>query len=148
MDEIVDILQAAWAGGPFSFNGEHYQFNPVLIRTGSIHIPLIFGGTSKRALQSVVRGNGWHNPSSADLDECLDVKKNILSLLSDAGRSSDDFKFHIRIMEPTLKNVDAYRLAGFRDLSVSTQRLWTVPTEVPLQQKLDDIERISRELGL
>ena len=51
-------------------------------------------------------------------------------------------------MEPTLKNVDAYRLAGFRNLSVSTQWIWTVPTEVPLQQKLDDIERISRELGL
>jgi hypothetical protein len=51
-------------------------------------------------------------------------------------------------MEPTLKAVDTYRAAGFNDLSVSTQRLWATPTEVPLAQKLTDVERLSVDLGL
>lgn len=149
MDEIVEILRAAWQGGPVSFKGSHYQFEPVLIRTDPIHIPLIFGGSSERALRrAAANGDGWHNPSSASLDECLAVQAKLLRLLEEAGRSEEEFQFHIRIMEPTLEAVNTYRAAGFNDLSVSTQRLWTTPTQVPLAQKLADVEQLSTDLGL
>jgi probable F420-dependent oxidoreductase len=149
MDEIVQILRATWRGGPVAFDGAHYQFEPVLISMSPVHIPLIFGGSSDRALRrAAANGDGWHNPSSASLDECLAVQATLLHLLEEAGRSEEEFQFHIRIMEPTLKAVDTYRAAGFNDLSVSTQRLWATPTEVPLAQKLADVERLSADLGL
>lgn len=149
MDEIVQILRAAWQGGPFSFNGSHYRFDPVLISAGPVNIPLIFGGSSDRALQrAALYGNGWHNPSSATLGECLAIQTKLLHMLEESGKSEHEFQFHIRIMDPTIEAVDAYRAAGFNDLSVSTQRMWTVPSEVPLSKKLADVERLSGDLGL
>jgi probable F420-dependent oxidoreductase len=149
MDEIVTILRAAWKGGPFSFDGEHYKFDPVIIRTGPVDIPMIYGGLTERALlRAAVHGDGWYNPSSAGLDECVSVRNRLSALLEQVERSANNFQFHIRVMDPTPRSVDTFRSAGFNYLSVSTQRMWSTPTEVPLSQKLADVERLSKELGL
>jgi probable F420-dependent oxidoreductase len=62
-DECIEIVKRMCQGGEVSFQGEHYQIAPLVSHPGSVqrpHLPILIGGTSKAALQRVVRlGDGW-----------------------------------------------------------------------------------------
>lgn len=62
-DECIEIIKRLCQGGEVQFAGEHYQLAPVISRPGSVqrpHLPILIGGTSRAALQRVVRlGDGW-----------------------------------------------------------------------------------------
>jgi probable F420-dependent oxidoreductase len=62
-DECIEIVKRICRGGNVTFQGEHYQLDPVISSPGSVqrpHPPILIGGTSDAALQRVARlGNGW-----------------------------------------------------------------------------------------
>jgi probable F420-dependent oxidoreductase len=62
-DECIEIVKRICQGGEVSFQGEYYQLAPLVSHPGSAqrpHPPVLIGGTSKAALQRVVRlGDGW-----------------------------------------------------------------------------------------
>jgi probable F420-dependent oxidoreductase len=62
-DECIEIVKRICQGGDVTFQGEHYQLDPVISSPGSVqrpHPPILIGGTSHAALQRVVRlGDGW-----------------------------------------------------------------------------------------
>ena len=62
-DECIEIVKRLCQGGEVTFQGEHYQLDPVVSRPGSVqrpHLPILIGGTSNAALQRVARlGDGW-----------------------------------------------------------------------------------------
>src|SRR5215510_710042 len=62
-DECIEIVKRLCQGGEVTFQGEHYQLDPIVSRPGSVqrpHPPILIGGTSNVALQRVARlGDGW-----------------------------------------------------------------------------------------
>lgn len=62
-DECIEIVKRMCQGGEVSYQGEHYQLAPLVSHPGSVqrpHVPVLIGGTSRAALQRVVRlGDGW-----------------------------------------------------------------------------------------
>ena len=62
-DECLEIVRRLCQGGEVSFQGEHYQLDPVISSPGSVqrpHIPILIGGTSRLALARTARfGTGW-----------------------------------------------------------------------------------------
>jgi probable F420-dependent oxidoreductase len=62
MDEILDLLRAAWRDDPVSFAGEHYAFEDVRVLPKPIGpMPLWIGGGVEAAYRrAVARGDGFH----------------------------------------------------------------------------------------
>jgi probable F420-dependent oxidoreductase len=62
-DEWIEIVKRLCQGGEVTFQGEHYQLDPVVSSPGSVqrpHPPILIGGTSNAALQRAARlGDGW-----------------------------------------------------------------------------------------
>jgi probable F420-dependent oxidoreductase len=55
-DECIEIVKRLCHGGEVTFQGEHYQLDPVVSRPGAVqrpHPPILIGGTSNAALQRV-----------------------------------------------------------------------------------------------
>jgi len=61
MDEIVDLLRAAWRDDPVSFHGHHYRFDDIRVLPKPAHeIPIWIGGGSERAYRRAVdKGDGY-----------------------------------------------------------------------------------------
>jgi probable F420-dependent oxidoreductase len=62
-DECIEIVKRLCQGGDVTFQGKHYQLDPVVSNPGSIqrpHPPILIGGTSNAALRRAARlGDGW-----------------------------------------------------------------------------------------
>jgi probable F420-dependent oxidoreductase len=62
-DECIEIVKRLCQGGEVTFQGEHYQLDPVVSSPGSVqrpHPPILIGGTSNAALRRAARlGDGW-----------------------------------------------------------------------------------------
>jgi probable F420-dependent oxidoreductase len=62
-DECIEIVKHLCQGGEVTFQGKHYQLDPVISNPGSVqrpHPPILIGGTSNAALRRTARlGNGW-----------------------------------------------------------------------------------------
>lgn len=62
MDEIIDVLRAAWHDDPVSFHGEHIAFDEIRFLPKPAHeIPIWVGGGSEAAYRrAVAKGDGFH----------------------------------------------------------------------------------------
>jgi probable F420-dependent oxidoreductase len=62
-DECIEIVKRLCQGREVTFQGEHYQLEPVVSNPGSVqrpHPPILIGGTSNAALRRAARaGDGW-----------------------------------------------------------------------------------------
>jgi len=117
-DECIEIVKRLCQGGEVTFQGEHYQLDPVVSRPGSVqrpHPPILIGGTSNAALQRVARlGDGWM--STGLRPERLRARLNMLDKLCQAhGRRWADLslshKLFINVGEAR-RGADGSRDAG------------------------------------
>jgi probable F420-dependent oxidoreductase len=62
LDEILDLLRAAWTDDPTSFHGRHYSFDDIRFLPKPAHrIPIWIGGRSEAAYtRAVAKGDGFH----------------------------------------------------------------------------------------
>ncbi len=148
MDEIVEIVTAAWRGGPVSHRGTHYGFDPLVVTEHPVDIPLVLSGEAPRALRRAARwAHGWRNPSSMGLDGCRAVRTRLAELLVAEGRRAEEFDHHVSLLECTADAIDAYRREGFVHLSFPTFGRWR-GRGVDLAEKLDDVARLAEIAGL
>jgi len=117
-DECIEIVKRLCQGGDVTFQGEHYQLDPVVSRPGSVqrpHPPILIGGTSNAALRRAARlGDGWL--STGLRPERLRERLNTLQKLCEAqGRRFADLslshKLFINIGEAR-KGADGKRDTG------------------------------------
>ena len=94
LDEQLEILRLAWQGGPFSYSGEHFEFEDITLSPGA-HRPdgprLWFGGQgmSPPLLRRLVRhGHGFH-PLGVPSED--DVQK-LAAAMATAGRDVADLE--------------------------------------------------------
>jgi probable F420-dependent oxidoreductase len=105
-DEYLAIFKAIAAGGPVSYRGQSYAFDPIHSAPGAVqrpHPPILIGGISEAALRRVARhGDGWLAVSAgpARLRQCL---ARLARLAAEAGRRFEDlslaYKLFLRLGE-------------------------------------------------
>lgn len=99
-DEAIEIVKRLCQGGEVMFHGEHYHLEPVVSSPASVqrpHPPIMIGGTTRTALQRVVRlGNGWI--STGMRPERLRERLGLLrTLCADAGRPFRELRLYHKV---------------------------------------------------
>lgn len=147
--ETIQILRGLWGGGAHGHDGRFFSFPPVQMSPDPVPIPLVLGGTSDVAMQRVATtADGWFNPSTASLGDCVAFRERIEAMRADAGRAELPFTYHIR-MQGGLDAVGRYHDAGFDHLVLNWKDLWSGHADdVPLDEKLAGIADAADRLGL
>ena len=150
LDEYIDVVRAALAGGAFEHHGDAVDVGPVQVTREPVALPIVIGGVTDRAVRrAALRGDGWYNPSTTSLPECVRLRGRIESLREELGRGERPFTFHIRMAGlPDQELVARYVDAGFTTLSVSGHELWPRALGLSLDDKLDRLRQLAGELGV
>lgn len=147
--ETIEILRGLWAGGPHGHEGRYFSFPPIQMSPDPVPIPLVLGGTSDVAMRRVATtADGWFNPSTATLEDCMRFRERIEGMRAEAGRSHQPFTYHIRV-QGGLDAIDQYRDAGFDNLVLNWKDLWSPRShDVPLAEKVAGVVAAAERLEL
>src|SRR5204863_1067284 len=97
LDETIEILKKAWAGGWFSHQGAQFQFDELQISPHPVKVPLICGGNSGPALRRVARvADGWINSAMVTLDEAKALRETIEAARKARGTDRRAFEYFVR----------------------------------------------------
>lgn len=114
--ESVEILRKAFAGGPFSYSGIHWDTGTIQMSSAPVAVPLILGGNSDHALRRAAQiGDGWFSSGTPTFDDACRLRDKIMGHVGEVGRDSN-FRVYMRIKDPTECEVERYRAAGFDHL--------------------------------
>jgi len=100
MSEYISALDACWAGGVSSFEGEFSVLPASVIAPSPVQLPrpqILLGGAAPAALRRVGRlADGWVSASSTDLTTVGDSIEMIRNAALDADRDPDLLRFICR----------------------------------------------------
>jgi probable F420-dependent oxidoreductase len=94
-DETIEILKLAWTGNPFSFHGQHFQFDQVTVTPPphqAPHPPISIGGSSLAAASRAGR-HGCH--FLPDMGTPQDVINQYRSMLTEHGHDPSHFNITV-----------------------------------------------------
>ena len=149
LDETIDILRKAWAGGYFSHDGQHFRFAELQISPDPVTVPLVCGGNSGPALRRVARSaDGWINSAKITLAEAAGMRETIERARHACGSASRPFTYYVRPHSPDPEDVAAYVREGFRNIVLWGPDVWPIGAEAPLERKIEGLEAVARNLGL
>jgi probable F420-dependent oxidoreductase len=145
LDETIDILRRAWAGGPFEHRGTHFSFAPLQVTASATEVPVIMGGNSPRALRrAAVIGDGWFSSGTPTFDAARELRDTLLALRAEHGRH-DAYRCYFRVegYDPTM--IQRYQSEGIDDIVIWADQLWPAG---PLDEQRAALARAADELGL
>lgn len=92
LDEQIDIMSLAFAGGWFEYHGEHYDFGRLRMEPSpSEPVPILVGGHSDAAIgRAVTRGDGWLG-AQLGRDDLVEVLGRLNHQLAGASRETAGF---------------------------------------------------------
>jgi probable F420-dependent oxidoreductase len=95
LDEQIDIIRAATAGGWVEHHGAHYDFDRLRMEppAPTEHpVPIYVGGHSDAGIARAARaGDGWIG-AQASAEDLTDLIARVRSAVADAGRTMDGFE--------------------------------------------------------
>ncbi len=144
--ETIEIVRAAWAGGPFDYHGKHFSFDLVELSARPVHVPLIMGGNTPRALKrAALLGDGWFSSGTPSFDDARRLRDALLDLRGRHGLTTPyHCYFRIEHADPTL--VERYRAEGIDDVVIWADQLW--PSTGDLEAKRRVLADNANALGL
>ena len=149
LDEAIDILRKAWAGGYFSHQGKHFQFGELQVSPHAVRVPLICGGNSGPALRRVARvADGWINSAQITLDEAVSLRETIETARQAQGTAGRAFDYYVRPHAPYGESVPGFLREGFENLVLWGPDVWPNDAALSLEGKVAGLERLARDLGL
>ena len=123
-DESLAVLRAAWSGGAFKHDGRLYPFDRVLATAAPVHVPLILGGNTDRALRRAVRlADGWFSSGNPSFDEALRLRARLGELGDEAGRERP-LPIYVRMAGRDRDALARYAEHGFEHVTVWANQLW------------------------
>lgn len=136
MEEQLEILVAACRGGIFEHHGTHYDIAPVQLSPRTVQVPLVFGGSSPRALRRAAHmASGWFASGTPDVSEVANHRTEILRLRAEAGIDAP-ISFIARCPTSDLDTVQAYARTGFDEVVLWADQVWTGSTREERDQAL------------
>jgi probable F420-dependent oxidoreductase len=145
LTESIELMRAAWRGGPFDHEGRHYPVRNIQLCAGSVDVPLILGGNSDAALDRAARlGDGWFSSATPVLGDSCRYRDRLMAVREKEGREGP-FEIFVRIAKPDFDVVKAYHAEGFEHLVVWADQLW--PAEGPFEEKVFALQRAMEEVS-
>lgn len=147
LDEGIDVLRKALAGGEFEHHGRFYDFARLTIVNKPVPLPLLVGGSTPPIFRRAARvGNAWAGTPDLTLEQCIEKRALIEDLRKEYGTASKPFSYFMRMPKATPQLVAEYAEAGFTNITVGGGQVvkWTDP----LDKKLAFIEDIARQLEI
>jgi probable F420-dependent oxidoreductase len=145
LEESLEVLRAAWRGGPFEHHGTHYDFGPVQVTPRPVTVPVVLGGNSDRALRRAVRlGDNWFSSGTPSFDEALSLRDRIAALSAEHGRTTP-LRTYIRVPQADPRLLRRYATEGFTDLVVWADQVWP---KGDISTKRRTLSEAAQRLGL
>jgi probable F420-dependent oxidoreductase len=145
LDETIDVLRQAWAGGPFEHRGELFSFGPLQVSPSPAAVPLILGGNTPRALRRAARiADGWFSSGTPTFAAARELRDKLCHLRSEFGRT-EPFRCYFRVEGFNPAEIQGYQSEGIDDLVIWADQLWPAGT---LADQRAALARAAAELGL
>ena len=123
--ESIDVLRAAWRGGPFEHHGTHFSFGPVQEGRRPVGVPIIMGGNTPAALRrAAALGDGWFSSGTPSIDVAVGLFAAIRRLRSDLGLAGAPYRCYFRVPGHDPELLARYAEAGIEDIVVWADQLW------------------------
>lgn len=145
-DEMIEVMRLLWSGEMVSYQGQHYQFDPLEMNPApSEYIPIWVGGISKAAMKRAARvGDGWVSDlqTSAEIVECIE---HIRALREEYGREGD---FSVMATPSDAFDVDAYKKLEDQGVTHILTQPWPFyhGDTQELDKKIDGIRRYADDI--
>lgn len=146
-DEMIEVMRLLWSGEMVSYQGKHYQFEPMEMNPApSARIPIWIGGISEPAMRRAARvADGW----VSDLQPSAEIVESIVKIKTwreEYGRESDGFEV---MATPS----DAWDVDGYKRLEdAGVTHIMTMPwpfyhgSSDALDHKKDSIRRFADDI--
>ncbi|TDG13772.1 LLM class F420-dependent oxidoreductase [Seongchinamella unica] len=107
-DEIIEIMRLLWTGEMVSYQGRHYQFDPMEMNPApTAPVPIWIGGISEPAMRRAARlADGWVSDLQTSA-EIIDAIASIRQWRAEYGR--DSASFDVMATPSDAWDVDGYR---------------------------------------
>jgi len=149
LDEAIEILRRAWAGGYFNYEGKHFRFDELQITPHPTAVPLVCGGNSGPALRRVARvADAWLNSAQVTLEEAVALRETIETARKAQGTDGRAFQYFLRPHAPYGETVEGFLREGFDSLVLWGPDVWPNDPAVPLEAKVARLEGVARDLGV
>ncbi|QUD90369.1 TIGR03619 family F420-dependent LLM class oxidoreductase [Phenylobacterium montanum] len=149
LDEIIEVLKKAWAGGFFAHEGKHFRFDSLQITPHPVKVPLVCGGNTGPALRRVAEvADAWINSAMVALDEAEALREVIEKERQARGTARRPFDYYVRPQSPDPDLIERFFAAGFDNLVLWGPNIWPNDDTIPLADKVAGLERVARDLGL
>lgn len=77
-DECVEILRAAFAGGPFHYSAKHFHLGEAQVSADPVAVPIVLGGNSDKAMtRAVRRADAWFASGIPTYDEACRLRDRL-----------------------------------------------------------------------
>jgi probable F420-dependent oxidoreductase len=149
LDETIQILKQAWAGGFFSHSGKHFAFSSLQISPHPVKIPLVCGGNTGPALRRVAEvADAWINSAMVTLPEAVELRGVIERERQARGTASRPFEYFVRPHTVDPDDVGGFLREGFDNIVLWGPNVWPNTSDLSLDQKIAGLERVARDLGV
>jgi probable F420-dependent oxidoreductase len=148
LDETVEVLRVAMAGGPFEHHGRHFDFGPVLISQKPFPVPILFGGHSAPALRRAARvGDGWVSSISDNPDELVELTRTIDALREEMGTAGRPFAHWIKVNSRDPAAIERLQRSGVDHFVLYGDQIWG-PGDVPFPTRCLRLEQVAQALSI
>jgi probable F420-dependent oxidoreductase len=115
-DECLEVLKAAFAGGPFRHAGKYFSFDDVQVSPRPVDLPLVLGGNSDRALARAARvADAWFASGTPSFEEAVQLRDRLDEACRKAGRAGTiPAYFRVPGYDPAV--IERYAAEGIENL--------------------------------
>lgn len=105
LEETATVLRGLWDGGPFSFQGKHFQLEDAYLRPAPVQrrLPLVFGGAGPELLRIAARHADVWNSLLAHPDDyrdrCATLERHCAAAGRDPGEIRRSMTFRALLVE-------------------------------------------------
>lgn len=145
LEESVEVLRKAWAGGTFAHAGEHYSFPALQVTSQPVEVPLVLGGNGPKALARAARlGDGWFSSGTPTMEVAVGLRDELVRRRQESGRA-ESFRCVFRVEHLDADVIGAYAAEGIEDLVLWADKVWVGTTREEREARLS---RCAQELGI
>jgi probable F420-dependent oxidoreductase len=135
-EESLEVLRAAFRGGPFQHSGKQFQTGDVQVSPRPVSVPLVLGGNSDKALSRAARlADAWFSSGTPSFEEAVRLRDRLEHYRLQCGRT-EPLPAYFRVPGGDLDVVPRYVAEGMDKLIFWVQNL--SPPGRDRQQALQD----------
>ena len=105
-------------------DGPLFAFGTVQVAPEPVHVPLILGGNTERALRRAATvGDGWFSSGTPSFDDAVRLRDRVRRTAR-GRRPAGEFPIFVRVAGPDPAELARYDAAGFEHVVVWADQLW------------------------